>query len=125
MTIAQEQCDELAKKFPGTTCVLSPDGSYLITVPDVILPEGWTPRKTTVRFVAPVGFPASKPDCFWADLNLKLDGGRNPQNTGQTPLPYGPNPLLWFSWHVQRWSPNSDSLTTYFRVIENRFHELR
>lgn len=125
MTPAEEQGQELAKLHPGTTCMRIPDGSYLVTVPDVVLPEGWEPKTTTVRFIAPVGFPASKPDCFWTDVNLRLTGGRNPQNTGNTPLPSGPNPLLWFSWHVQKWSPNSDSLLTYFRVIKNRFLEMR
>jgi hypothetical protein len=125
MTPTEEQGEELKQKFPGATCVRAPDGSYLITVPNVPLPEGWNPRMTTVRFIAPVGFPASRPDCFWTDANLRLVGGRNPSNTGPNPMPHGPNPLLWFSWHVQRWSPNSDSLLTYFRVIENRLHELR
>ena len=34
------------------------DGSYLITVKDVDLPEGWNPRKVDVLFVAPPGYPA-------------------------------------------------------------------
>jgi hypothetical protein len=125
MTLVEEQCQELVKKFPETTCVRAADGSHLVTVPNVVLPDGWNTNTTTVRFIAPVGFPTSRPDCFWADNNLKLKGGGNPLNTGQSPLPNGPNPLLWFSWHVQKWSPNSDSLLTYLRVIENRFHELR
>ena len=62
MTIPEEQGVELEKKYPGTTCVRMPDGSYLVTVPNVVLPEGWTPHTTTVRFIAPVGFPASRPD---------------------------------------------------------------
>lgn len=125
MTITEEQGEELAQKRLGATCVKSPDGSYLVTVPNVVLPEGWTPNTTTVRFIAPVGFPASRPDCFWTDATLRLNGGRNPQNTGQNQLPNGPSPLLWFSWHLQKWNPNSDSLMTYLRVIENRFLELR
>jgi hypothetical protein len=125
MTITEEQGVELATKRPGATCVPLPNGSYLVTVPNVILPEGWTFNTTTVRFLAPVGFPASRPDCFWADLDLRLKGGCMPQNTSQNPLPNEPSPLLWFSWHLQKWDPNSDSLLTYLRVIENRFLELR
>ena len=109
----------------GSTCVANPDGSCLVTVPNVVLPAGWTPNTVTVRVIAPVGFPTAKPDCFWTDFNLRLDGGRMPQNSGQSPLPNGPNPLLWFSWHLQKWDPNTDSLLTYLRVIENRFLELR
>ena len=125
MTIIEEQGAELAMKRPGATCVATPDGSCLVTVPNVLLPAGWTPNTVTVRFIAPVGFPTAKPDCFWTDFNLRLDGGRMPQNSGPNPLPNGPNPLLWFSWHLQKWDPNTDSLLTYLRVIENRFLELK
>jgi hypothetical protein len=125
MTPTEQQLQELAEHYPGATSAKGADGSYLITVPNVPLPQGWNAQTTTVRFVAPVGYPISKPDCFWADANLKLTGGRNPQNTNQNPLPNGPNPLLWFSWHAERWSPNNDSLLTYFRVIKKRFLELR
>ena len=125
MTLTEQQIQELTEQFPDTTAVKSADGSYLITVPNVELPDGWNAKTTTVRFIAPVGYPTSKPDCFWTDPNLKLTGERNPQNTGQNPLPNGPNPLTWFSWHAQRWSPNSDSLLTYFRVVKKRFLELR
>ena len=125
MTPTEEQIEELARHFPGASGVRAPDGSYLITVPGVELPEGWQPRTTTVRFIAPVGYPVGKPDCFWTDPNLRLNGGRNPQNTGPNPLPHGPNPQLWFSWHTQKWSPNFDSLLTYLRVIKNRFVQLR
>lgn len=125
MTIPEQQGQELGEHFPGATCIRAPDGSYIVTVPNVELPAGWNAKTTTVRFIAPVGFPGSQPDCFWTDPNLKLVGERPPQNTGPNPMPHGPNPLLWFSWHVQRWSPNYDSLLTYFRVIKKRFLELR
>ena len=125
MNVIDRQIEELASKFPGTTCVQSGDGSYLITVPNVELPAGWNAKSTTVRFLVPVGFPVSQPDCFWTDPNLKLDRERVPQNTGPNPLPNGPSPLLWFSWHVQKWSPNSDSLLSYFRVIQRRFLDPR
>lgn len=125
MTLIEEQSAELIQKRLGATCTANPDGSCLVTVPNVLLPAGWTPNTTTVRFIVPVGYPTARPDCFWADANLRLDGGRMPQNSGQSPLPNGPNPLLWFSWHLQKWDPNTDSLATYLRVIENRFLELR
>ncbi len=125
MTIIEQQTQELSQKFTEATCIKAPDGSHLVTIPNVSLPEGWNSKTTTVRFIAPVGFPASRPDCFWTDPNLRLTGGRNPQSTGPNPMPHGPQPLLWFSWHVQKWSPNSDSLLTYFRVIENRLHDIR
>jgi hypothetical protein len=125
MTPFEQQFQELAKMFPGTIYSLNTDGSFVITVPSVKVPSGWTSKEVTVRFIAPVGYPAAKPDCFWTDPDLKLEGNRVPQSTGPTPLPNGPSPLLWFSWHVDTWSPNSDTLLTYVHVIEKRFRELR
>jgi hypothetical protein len=124
MTIA-EQLEELAASCQGATWKQIGDGSQAITIPDVELPEGWSAEKTTVRFIVPVGYPVSRPDCFWADPSLRLKSGAVPANTGQNNLPDGPNPQLWFSWHVQRWSPNHDTLLTYFRAIKNRFREAR
>jgi hypothetical protein len=126
MTPLEEQLQSLAQQYPGTTSSRIADGSCVITVPDVELPAGWNAKTTTIRFVAPVGYPNSKPDCFWTDPHLKVSGSPNPpQNTGPNPLPNSPGPLLWFSWHTQRWSPNFDSLLTYFRVIKNRLLQLR
>lgn len=121
MTLTEEQFAELREQFPTARCDRIGDGSHIVTVPNVELPDGWNAKETTVRFVAPVGFPVSRPDCFWSDEKLKLAGGGNPQNTGVTQLPDGSGPHLWFSWHVDRWSPNSDTLLTYLRVIEARF----
>jgi Prokaryotic E2 family E len=124
MTTA-EQLQQLAAACPGAGWKQVGDGSHVITIPDVELPEGWNAKKTTVRFLAPVGYPVSKPDCFWADPTLRLNSGAIPANTGQNHLPDGSSPQLWFSWHVQRWSPNFDTLLTYFRTIKNRFREVR
>jgi len=120
-----EQLQQLAAACPGADWKQVGDGSHVITVPDVELPDGWNAKRTTVRFVAPVGYPVSKPDCFWADPGLRLNSGAIPANTGQNNLPDGSSPQLWFSWHVQRWSPNFDTLLTYFRTIKNRFREVR
>jgi hypothetical protein len=125
MTPIEKQFRELAEKKAGATCVPLPDGSHVVVVPNIPLPPGWNANTTTVAFVAPVGFPASRPDCFWTDPNLRLASGINPQNTGSNPLPGSNQAHLWFSWHVQKWSPNSDSLSTYLHVIESRFGEPR
>lgn len=125
MTLVDEQFHELSKRFPAASCTNNPDGSFSVVVPDVPLPEGWTANTATVRFILPVGFPMARPDCFWADPELKLAGNRVPKNTGPNAMPHGPSPLLWFSWHVKHWSPNSDTLLTYMRVINDRFKELQ
>jgi hypothetical protein len=102
-----------------------PDGSHVLTVPDCPLPAGWSKARTAIKFVAPVGYPQGRPDCFWTDPDLRLANGAAPQNTGGNPLPGTTTPHLWFSWHVSTWDPNQDNLLTFFHVIERRLQELR
>lgn len=123
MTPIEEQFEKLKAEYPAATLTSLPDGSYTVTIPGIALPTGWNANQTTVRFVVPVGYPGSRPDCFWADAQLRLTSGAPPQNSGTNLLPQHNGPLLWFSWHVQKWSPNSDTLLTYTNVIRNRFEK--
>lgn len=125
MNVFEEQFAALKDEFPAALYTPVSDGSYTVTIPDFPLPTGWSSASSTVRFIAPIGYPISRPDCFWCDATLRLAGGGPPQNTGANPMPNGPAPLLWFSWHVSNWSPNGDTLRTYLRVIEKRFYELK
>lgn len=125
MSVFEDQFIALREEFPTATYLKAQDGSYLVTIPDFQLPSGWTASAVTVRFIAPVGYPHSKPDCFWCDHDLKVEGGGVPQASGFNQMPFGPSPLLWFSWHVATWSPNADTLLTYVHVIEKRFMERR
>src|ERR1700730_10355982 len=107
-----------------------PNGSYLITVPAVDIGPGWVERSVTVLFVAPAGYPAARPDCFWVDpCGLRLAGGATPQNTNDSnAIPGDDVPgrrTTWFSWHLQTWNPNTDSLLTFFNVVMNRLKPAR
>lgn len=117
--------DDLKKLHPTASGSPLQDGSFLVVVPDIALPAGWNRSSTTIRFIAPVAYPVARPDCFWADHGLALADGRIPQNTGPNPCPGTSVPLLWFSWHVALWSPNTDDLITYLNVIERRFADLK
>lgn len=126
MTPVETQFHELKESYPHAEHRALPDGTQLITIPEVKLPQGkWSKPTSSVRFLVPVGYPASRPDCFWSDPGLMLANGQVPQNTGANPIPHDERPGLWFSWHVASWSPNSDSLLKYLRVIFNRFEEAR
>lgn len=129
--VVQRQLDDLKRVYPGASATLRSDGSVLIVVPDLRLPDGWNERSTTVRFLAPVQYPIAQPDCFWTDPQLRLmPGNRTPQNTNTGPIPPAPGeaagpPLLWFSWHVQGWDPNRGSLLSFLQVIKNRLDVLQ
>jgi hypothetical protein len=115
---------------PAPTYGQLPNGSHLIAVPDVDIGEGWSQPRVTVLFLAPPGYPAAQPDCFWVEpTGLRLAGGGTPQNTNDSnPIPGDAaqnRRTTWFSWHVQSWNPNSDSLVTYFKVIMKRLKPAR
>ena len=124
MTPIEQQFARLQEHFSDAKCQPLGNGSQLITIPKLELPNGWNAKATTVRFLVPVGFPVSRPDCFWADPALRLANGAIPANTGQNPPPDN-SPQLWFSWHVTCWSPNHDTLLTFLNVIKARFHQAR
>jgi hypothetical protein len=98
---------------------------FLITVPDVRLPEHekWSAPNTSIRFIVPNGYPFASPDCFWADQSLRLRNLALPQATNVQQIPETTQTGLWFSWHARAWNPSQDSLVTYFNVILNRLRQ--
>ncbi len=98
-----------------------PDGSRLISIPQVTLPAGWNKPQTAVHLVAPQGYPFAQPDCFWADQDLRLSSGAVPQNANlSTQIPHLGQPMLWFSWHLQAWNAARDDLMTWLTVVRQR-----
>lgn len=125
MTPIQQQFEVLRSVSAQATLMQLPDGSHLVEIPGYDLPEGWSKQQVTIKFIAPVGYPFARPDCFWTDADLKLRNGNAPMNTGNNQLPYSPGAHVWFSWHVATWNPNNDNLLTYFYVIKRRLHDPR
>lgn len=106
-----------------------PNGAHLITVRDVKLPQGWNRAVATILFVIPPGYPAAQPDCFWVEPGgFRLQNGDTPQASNDSnPIPgeiFARN-TTWFSWHLQGWNPNKDSLVTYFSIIKQRLDPAR
>lgn len=125
MTPLQEQFEVLKAEFPQAILQELPSGTALIIVDNFPLPNGWSHTTTTVRFLAPVGYPFAKPDCFWSDNHIRLGNQAPPQNTGSNAIPEVEGNFLWFSWHVGQWNPNRDNLSTYMKIIGARFKELK
>lgn len=118
----EAQLEAVRASFPGASAARRGDGTVLVTVPDVPLPPGWNAASTAIFFLAPAGYPAAQPDCFWADASLRLASGMMPQASNMTPIPGEANPRLWFSWHLTGgWNPMRDSLLSYVRTIQGRF----
>lgn len=128
MKSVQEQFDGVKQVFGGASLTPTGGGAHVVRIPDVSLPDGWSQTSTEIRFVVPNGYPYAAPDCFWADVKLRLRNGGMPINAqvGQT-VPGQPDAnTLWFSWHVNSaWNPSTCDLMTYVRIIRKRFEALQ
>lgn len=130
----QIQLKELAEHcaangFQPPVPTLMPNGGVLICIPAVSV-TGWNRAAADVLFVAPPGYPAAQPDCFWVEPNnFRLASNETPKNASDgNPIPGDLVPgrsTTWFSWHVQSWNPNRDSLITFFKVILSRLTPAR
>ena len=118
--IFERHFDELSSKVGVVHQSQLRSGAILIRIGSVPLPRGWSKQNTSVRFLVPSGYPFAQPDCFWGDVGLTLANGLVPQASNTQPVPETNEPGTWFSWHVQQWNPNKDSLLTFFHVIEQR-----
>lgn len=126
MNPVEVQLAELRRVYgDGASVRLMPGGAQLITIPEVKLLPGWSKSETSIRFVAPVGYPFAAPDCFWADPDLRLQNGGEPQASNGQAVPELNEAGRWFSWHVQNWNPNQNNLVTYAKIIEQRLREVR
>jgi hypothetical protein len=120
MSPVDQQFEILKNYHPEASIIQLPNGSHVVSVPNISLPPGWTKCATAIKFIAPVGYPMARPDCFWADADLRLINGNLPQNANPNQMPPSQELLLWFSWHLTTWNPNSDNLLTYVNVIKRR-----
>jgi hypothetical protein len=123
-SLFEEHFQSLSEAYPGAGYDVRPDGARRIRVPGYTLPAGWNMAATTIYFITSPSYPMAQPDCFWTDPQLRLASGAMPQNTSVNNN-YGPENLLWFSWHTSRWDPNRDSLLTYLKVIGRRLQECK
>ena len=114
--------ERLREREPALEQQQLPDGSRLISIPNVALPPGWNRAMASVHVVVPQGYPFAQPDCFWTDPDLRLSSGALPQNSAlTTPIPHMPSKAaLWFSWHLQTWNATRDDLRTWLSVIRQR-----
>jgi len=121
--VSEAEEDRLRAARLGAQVLRRPDGTTIVVVPDVALPAGWRHPLTCVRWLLTPAYPAGQPDCFFADLDLRLASGGMPANTGVQTL--DGESLLWFSWHLQAWRPGRDDLLTYLRFVETRLADVR
>lgn len=119
----EQQLLALREQYPSATLRVNPDGGHIVHVPDMALPPGWSLPSTDVWAVAPAGYPTVRPDCFFADPDLRLASGGEPASSGQQSL--DGIARRWFSWHLSTWDPDHDGLLQYVRFCGRRLAEAR
>lgn len=127
MTPIELQTEELKRQHPDTVVTPQPTGAHLVEIRNFELPPGWNRKVATIIFLAPPGYPAAQPDCFWVEPGgMRLANNATPEGTNDSnPIPgIGPRGT-WFSWHLQQWNPNTDTLVRYLNVIKKRLNTLR
>ncbi len=98
-----------------------------IVIKEYPLPKGWTPASTELLIITDVSYPNSKPDMFWVTPDVRLEGGRMPTAGCFESYPIS-NKIgqqwLRFSWHLSRWNPATDNLSSYLSAINARLGQL-
>lgn len=126
MTPLEVQLAALKVAHPAALITPLSTGAQLIEIPDYRLPRGWSESTVTLILLAPAGYPAAQPDCFWLESSsgqpIRLANGSTAQNTNDSNIIPGLGRArgTWFSWHLQLWNPNTDTLLRYLKVILKR-----
>lgn len=110
-------------RYPDASITAQADGSQLVHLPSVLLPAGWSASSSGIWFLLPAGYPTVRPDCFYADADLRLASGAEPGSSSMQMV--DGLARRWFSWHLTSWDEARDGLAQYVRFVERRLAEVR
>jgi len=100
------------------------NNQILVVIEKYRVPSGWNKSEATLLLITDIGYPNSKMDMFWTDLDFKLSGERIPQ-AGDAVQPFLGKQWRRFSWHVQKWNPAVDNVITYLGTVDARLRQLQ
>ena len=122
-SLAEKNVDDFLVKHPDAEVHRLPNGDFSIRMSAAVL-TGWSKEQTSVAFIVPAAFPVQRPDCFWTDGDLMLQGGQPPANSQMNP-PHPVHPgMRWFSYHPNVWDVR-DTVETYWHLIQGRLLQNR
>ncbi len=92
------------------------DGWACVVVHDFPVPARYSKPHTDLLVKCPMSYSDGRPDMFWTDEDLTLNGGQAPQKADVIEVSLG---RRWrrFSYHPQNWNPGSDDLRTYLEFV--------
>lgn len=96
--------------------VCEAEGYFQIVFHNFNLPSSYTKPSTELLIKLPMSYPNGRPDMFWTDVDLGLNGKKLPDQANVIETIMGKQ---WrrFSWHPQNWNPGCDNLTTYLEFV--------
>lgn len=118
--VIKTQFAHVHQDFPSATLMEQPDGNVHLEVRGVRLPSGWNKETVSILVIVPADFPDSRPDGFYADVDLNLAAGQ----VGASRTEVAGRPWLKFCWQVQTWDPGRDTLWKYVKAMLLRFLDL-
>lgn len=104
----------------GHSIKVKPEGGYANVVFSAYpVPSGFSKPSSSLLLRLPMSYPNGKPDMFWMDSDLTLEGGGIPKQARVIQTHVGQQ---WrrFSWHPQKWNPGQDNLRTYLEFVNAR-----
>ena len=109
--------DRTALERLGLSYEAEPDGGFInLTITNYLLPDGLTPRTTSLLLRLPGGFPDASPDMFWTADVIRTTSGKRPAATEVIETYAGQSWQRW-SRHIDSWRPGLDDLDTLLRFV--------
>lgn len=123
VNILAKHLGRLRTSYPGAHTEPTSDGMTMLHVPAITVDSGWNRTEVALMIMIPAGYPHVKPDCFYADADLRLASGAEPGNSTIQVL--SGRQYRWFSWHLTSWDAAKDGLEQFVRSCERRLREHR
>ena len=108
----------------GTECELqdSSDGHFHLVITNIDVPPAYSRNQVKVLIRIPQSYPNGRLDMFWIDEPFTLVSGATPEKADVIEQFNG---VSWrrFSWHLTKWNPATDNLSTYAEFVKRRLSQ--
>ena len=100
------------------------NGLTKLIIQEYPLPDGYSTSTSDLLILIPPSYPNGKPDMFWVNTDVLLENGKVPKKAEVIENHAGKD---WrrFSWHLSKWNPGRDDLSTYLSFIDEGLRRAR
>ena len=120
-SLLDRQVERLMEVYAAAVIDHRPDGSILITVPDLPMTPGWDRQAISITLNLPPGYPTAKPSGFETVHDLRLGTGAVP-GPGRSELSTNGRQFTHFCWQPgQQWENDENELWKRVKFALRRF----